>query len=103
MDDAILNRELLSEMFGNDFRILEASNGVECVEKLKEYGTGISIVLLDMVMPVMDGYGVLTTCNKNHWIDDIPAIVISGEDFESYVEKGMRWGVSDYIKTPLLM
>ena len=80
VDDAILNRELLSEMLGNDFRILEASNGAECIEKLKEYGTGISIVLLDMVMPVMDGYEVLDYMNKNHWIDDIPVIVISGED-----------------------
>ena len=87
VDDAILNRELLSEMLGNDFRILEASNGAECIEKLKEYGAGISIVLLDMVMPVMDGYEVLDYMNKNHWIDDIPVIVISGEDSESYVRK----------------
>ena len=100
VDDAILNRELLSEMLGNDFRILEASNGVECVEKLKEYGTGISIVLLDMVMPVMDGYEVLDYMNKNHWIDDIPVIVISGEDSESYVRKAYEMGVSDYISRP---
>ena len=87
-------------MLGNDFRILEASNGVECVEKLKEYGTGISIVLLDMVMPVMDGYEVLDYMNKNHWIDDIPVIVISGEDSESYVRKAYEMGVSDYISRP---
>lgn len=100
VDDAILNRELLSEMLGNDFRILEASNGAECIEKLKEYGTGISIVLLDMVMPVMDGYEVLDYMNKNHWIDDIPVIVISGEDSESYVRKAYEMGVSDYISRP---
>lgn len=100
VDDSILNRELLSEMLGNDFRILEASNGAECVEKLKEYGTGISIVLLDMVMPVMDGYEVLDYMNKNHWIDDIPVIVISGEDSESYVRKAYEMGVSDYISRP---
>lgn len=99
VDDAILNRELLSEMLGNDFRILEASNGAECVEKLKEYGTGISIVLLDM-MPVMDGYEVLDYMNKNHWIDDIPVIMISGEDSESYVRKAYEMGVSDYISRP---
>lgn len=100
VDDAILNRELLSEMLGNDFRILEASNGAECVEKLKEYGTGISIVLLDMMMPVMDGYEVLDYMNKNHWIDDIPVIMISGEDSESYVRKAYEMGVSDYISRP---
>ena len=100
VDDAILNRELLSEMLGNDFRILEASNGAECVEKLKEYGTGISIVLLDMMMPVMDGYEVLDYMNKNHWIDDIPVIMISGEDSESYVRKAYEMGMSDYISRP---
>ena len=100
VDDAILNRELLSEMLGNDFRILEASNGAECIEKLKEYGAGISIVLLDMVMPVMDGYEVLDYMNKNHWIDDIPVIVISGENSESYVRKAYEMGVSDYISRP---
>lgn len=100
VDDAILNRELLSEMLGNDFRILEASNGAECVEKLKEYGTGISIVLLDMMMPVMDGYEVLDYMNKNHWIDDIPVIMISGEDSENYVRKAYEMGVSDYISRP---
>lgn len=100
VDDSILNRELLSEMLGNDFRILEASNGAECIEKLKEYGTGISIVLLDMVMPVMDGYGVLDYMNRKHWIDDIPVIIISGEDSESYVRKAYEMGVSDYICRP---
>lgn len=100
VDDSIVNRELLSEMLGNDFRILEASNGAECIEKLKEYGTGISIVLLDMVMPVMDGYGVLDYMNRKHWIDDIPVIMISGEDSESYVRKAYEMGVSDYISRP---
>lgn len=100
VDDSIVNRELLSEMLGNDFRILEASNGAECIEKLKEYGTGISIVLLDMVMPVMDGYGVLDYMNRKHWIDDIPVIMISGEDSESYVRKVYEMGVSDYISRP---
>ena len=100
VDDSIVNRELLSEMLGNDFRILEASNGAECIEKLKEYGTGISIVLLDMIMPVMDGYGVLDYMNRKHWIDDIPVIMISGEDSESYVRKAYEMGVSDYISRP---
>ena len=100
VDDSIVNRELLSEMLGNDFRILEAANGAECIEKLKEYGTGISIVLLDMIMPVMDGYGVLDYMNRKHWIDDIPVIMISGEDSESYVRKAYEMGVSDYISRP---
>lgn len=53
-----------------------------------------------MVMPVMDGYEVLDYMNKNHWIDDIPVIVISGEDSESYVRKAYEMGVSDYISRP---
>lgn len=67
-------------MLCGEYRILEAVNGSECLEILQQQGTGISLVLLDIVMPVMDGFEVLSHMNRNHWIDDIPVILISGED-----------------------
>ncbi len=103
VDDSDLNREILSEMLNGDFRILEASNGKECIDLLEQYGTGISIVLLDIVMPVMDGYEVLKLMEKNHWIEDIPVIVISGEGSEGYVRKAYELGVSDFISRPFDM
>lgn len=103
VDDSDLNREILSEMLNGDFRILEASNGKECIDLLEQYGTGISIVLLDIVMPVMDGYEVLKLMERNHWIEDIPVIVISGEGSEGYVRKAYELGVSDFISRPFDM
>ena len=103
VDDSDINREILSEMLNGDFRILEASNGKECIDLLEQYGTGISIVLLDIVMPVMDGYEVLKLMEKNHWIEDIPVIMISGEGSESYVRKAYELGVSDFISRPFDM
>ncbi|WP_455721552.1 diguanylate cyclase domain-containing protein [Agathobacter sp.] len=103
VDDSDLNREILSEMLNGDFRILEASNGQECVDLLEQYGTGISIVLLDIVMPVMDGYEVLKYMDRNHWIEDIPVIMISGEGSENYVRKAYELGVSDFISRPFDM
>ena len=52
-------------MLNDDFRIIEATDGIEAIEKIEQYGTGIAIVLLDIVMPNMDGYGVLNYMNKN--------------------------------------
>lgn len=66
------NRKMLSKMIGGEFEVLEAENGIECLEKLKEYGTGILLVLLDIIMPEMNGLEVLSEMNRLHYSDDIP-------------------------------
>ena len=96
VDDSEINREILKE----DYRILEAANGEECLEQLERSGTGISLVLLDIVMPEMDGFEVLAAMNQNHWIEDIPVIMISSEDSDSYIRRAYEMGVSDYISRP---
>lgn len=100
VDDSEMNRFLLREMIGPEFEILEAENGAECLDMLRRYGTGISLVLLDIVMPVMDGFEVLEKMNKNHWIDDIPVIMISSEDSAAFIRRAYDMGVSDYISRP---
>lgn len=100
MDDSELNRTLLSEMLKDDFRILEASNGRECLDALEQYGMGISLVLLDINMSVMDGFEVLVQMNRNHWIEDIPVVMISSDDTESNIKRAYDMGVSDYIRRP---
>ena len=99
-DDSEMNRELLSEMFHNDLRILEARNGRECINMLEQYGTGISLVLLDIVMPEVDGFGVLSYMNANRWIDDIPVIMISSETSEAHIRRAYDMGASDYVSRP---
>ena len=100
VDDSEINREILKEILKEDYRILEAANGEECLEQLERYGTGISLVLLDIVMPEMDGFEVLAAMNQNHWIEDIPVIMISNEDSDSYIRRAYEMGVSDYISRP---
>ena len=100
VDDSEINREILSAMLCGEYRILEAVNGRECLEILQQQGTGISLVLLDIVMPVMDGFEVLSHMNRNHWIDDIPVIRISGEDADPVIRRAYEMGVSDYINRP---
>lgn len=100
VDDSEMNRCILSEMLGEDYDILEATNGEEAISLLRQYETEISLVLLDLVMPVMDGFGVLSYMNERNWIEDIPVIMISGEDSVSYVRRAFDLGVADYIKKP---
>ena len=95
-----MNREILSAILGDEFEILEAENGEECISIIRKYGTSISLVLLDIVMPVMDGFEVLEFLNKYQWIDDIPVIMISSEDSATSVKKAYEMGVSDYINRP---
>ena len=74
-------------MLGNEYIIHEAESGEECIDLLSQYGTGISLVLLDIIMPEMDGFEVLDYMAEHHWIDDIPVIMISSEDSASSIRK----------------
>lgn len=95
-----MNRAILAEILGSDYNILEATNGRECLAMLEQYGTGIALILLDIVMPVMDGFAVLSEMNRSHWIEDIPVIMISSEDAITVVPQRLRVGVSDYVSRP---
>ena len=100
VDDSEMNRDILITMLENDFDIVEAENGEECLALLRQYGKEISIVLLDIVMPVMDGFEVLASMNRNRWIEDIPVIMISSEESDDFIRKAFQLGVSDYISRP---
>lgn len=85
VDDAMMNRMVLASILGDDYRILEAENGKQCLELLREKAGQISLVLLDINMPVMDGFEVLRTMNTNHTIEDVPVIMISSDDSEEAI------------------
>ena len=103
VDDSEMNRMILSEMLKGEFEILEAENGSACLDMLSRYEMKISLILLDIVMPGMDGFGVLEYMNRNNLIGDIPVIMISGEDSGEVIKQAYEWGVSDYIKRPFDM
>ena len=100
VDDSEMNRSILADMLGDEYEILEAENGSEGVAMLQTRGSEISLVLLDIVMPGLDGFGVLNMMNKNGWIEDIPVIMISAESGSSHVERAFDLGVTDFISRP---
>lgn len=100
VDDSEMNRWILTDMLMDEYEILEASNGVEAVAMIQKLGTDISLVLLDIVMPEMDGFEVLRIMNKYRWIEDIPVITISAESTPDFMERAYEAGVTDYISRP---
>ncbi len=100
VDDSEMNREMLADILEDEYGIIQAANGIEAVSLLRESHFEISLVMLDMVMPEMDGLGVLEVMNKYHWIENIPVIMISVENSADYIERAYDLGVTDYIKRP---
>lgn len=99
-DDAELNRDMLTMMLGSQYDFVYAVNGKEAVECLEK--EEIDLVLLDINMPVMDGFDVLTVMNNRGWIEDIPVIIISAEDSNEFITRGYQLGVTDYIRRPFI-
>ena len=99
-DDSEMNRAMLANMLDHDFQIIEAVDGHETISALEMYKGEIAALLLDIVMPVMDGFAVLSEMNRSHWIEDIPVIMISSEDADTVVRHAYELGVSDYVSRP---
>ena len=100
VDDSKMNRMMLTEILGDSYHILEAENGQECLETLQAEAGNIALVLLDINMPVMDGFEVLKAMNRNHTIEDTPVIMISSDDSDAAIRKSYELGASDYVNRP---
>lgn len=100
VDDSAMNRMMLTEILRDSYHVLEAENGRECMEKLQAEAGNIALVLLDINMPVMDGFEVLKAMNASHTIEDIPVIMISSEDSDATIRRSYELGASDYVNRP---
>lgn len=100
VDDSEINREILSAILSNEYNIVEATNDEEAIDTIKELGTDLSAVLLDIIMPGIDGFDVLRFMNESHYIEDIPVITISGDDSGGTVRQAYELGASDFINRP---
>ena len=99
VEDNSMNREILCEMLEDDFELVTAADGVEALERIDEYGTSLSVVLLDLVMPRLDGFGVLNGIRDRGLAEDLPVLIISGEAVEAE-RRCFDYGVSDFIRKP---
>ena len=99
-DDSEMNRELLAAILEEEYEIIQANDGVQAVDCLQRHAEEISLLLLDIVMPHMDGFEVLSYMNKEHWIDSIPVVIISSENSPIYIKRGYDLGATDFIEKP---
>lgn len=100
IDDSELNRGILAEMLCDEYEVLEACNGREGISIIQKYYNEISIVLLDLVMPDVDGFGVLEYMNNAELIHDLPVITISSESNPNIMHRSFELGSTDYITRP---
>lgn len=99
-DDSEMNRELLAAILEEEYDIIQVNDGVQAVDCLQRQAKEISLLLLDIVMPHMDGFEVLSYMNKEHWIDAIPVVIISSENSPIYIKRGYDLGATDFIGKP---
>ena len=100
VDDSDMNRAMLREILKDNYSILEASNGAECLSCVEHMGTSLSLILLDLNMPEMDGFEVLAELSRLGYMDDIPVIIISGTDSTADICRAYDLGATDYIHRP---
>ena len=99
-DDSEMNRELLAAILEEEYDIIQVNDDVQAVDCLQRQAEEISLLLLDIVMPHMDGFEVLSYMNKEHWIDAIPVVIISSENSPIYIKRGYDLGATDFIGKP---
>jgi len=100
VDDAPINRIVLKKILIDTYNVIEAANGQEALDILGKETLDISLVLLDLMMPVLDGYGVMAKIKENETLSAIPIIVITGNQDDGSETKCLQSGASDFIKKP---
>lgn len=97
-DDSKMNQQILSEILGGRYEYLYADDGMQALDLLhSEFDIDL---LLDINMPRLDGFGVLEVMKQHNWLQEIPVIITSSEDDESFIQKAYELGVTDYIRRP---
>lgn len=100
VDDQEINRKILIKILESDYDVITAENGEEALSILHSVGEGISAILLDIMMPILDGYGVLEVLAKDAFLSRIPVLVTSQKDGEDSELKALNFGASDFVSKP---
>ncbi|MDD6037637.1 MAG: EAL domain-containing protein [bacterium] len=100
VEDQEINRKILVKLLGQDYDIVCASNGKEAIELMRKHILDLSAVLLDLIMPVMDGYEVLRQMRADTLLSDIPVLVASQKDGDNSELEALNLGANDFISKP---
>lgn len=100
VDDVELNRDILEEILKDEYTVIQAENGKRALEIIQNDQEEIAVILLDLIMPEMDGFQVLEVIKENKWMDKMPVLIISGENSVEIEKKCFDYGISDFIKKP---
>lgn len=98
-DDSAMNREILTDILGTEYEYLYAENGLQTLETL-ETNSDVDLLLLDIFMPELDGFGVLSAMKGWNWLDELPVIILSSEDNAEFIQRAFDLGAADYIRRP---
>lgn len=102
VDDKEVNRYMICEIFKKNYKFLEAEDGLEAVELLKSNSDSIAIVLLDIIMPNLDGFGVLDFMKNNKSLDDIPVVMITSDSSIETEKKLEAYDVAEVVRKPFI-
>lgn len=102
VDDVEINRVMIREIFKEDYTILEAQNGKEALEIIHTYTEDLAAVLLDIIMPIMDGFSVLEVLHRENFMEKVPVFLITAECTEEATLRGFELGVMDVIERPIV-
>ena len=100
VDDSAINRRILADILAGEYQVVEAKDGETAISCLRSCAEELSLVLLDIVMPEIDGFGVLQEMKEEGWIGRIPVITISSENSDEIIDKAYAFGVTDFISKP---
>ena len=100
VDDAEINRSMLADMLADRYAVSEAANGLEAVSIMEKYHAELSLVLLDIMMPEMNGFEVLAYMSKSEWLSSVPVIMISAETSSSYIDQAYDLWATAYLSRP---
>lgn len=100
VDDKSINRFMLAEMFRDSFNIIEASGGKEAIEMIEAYGDSLGLILLDIIMPDIDGFGVLDYLKENDMLKRVPVILVTDDSSEDTGNRAYEYDVADMVIKP---
>ena len=100
VDDSLLSRKILEETLRNQFKFIEATNGIEALEILRSHKEEISLVLLDMIMPEMDGYEFMKIAMAEKLVENIPVVAVTSEEGQERYVRMLETGIREVVKKP---